>query len=128
MVSTSGSQLLPKHALRCLRERLLPLATILTPNILEARLLLQDAGGDAKEPQCLEDIVELTRAVQRLGSRYVLVKGGHLPLTRNRAIASRAEDRHLVIDVLCDDKSTLFLETAFSDSKNTHGTGCSLAC
>ncbi|KAI9873975.1 MAG: hypothetical protein M1830_010344, partial [Pleopsidium flavum] len=126
-MSTSGAQLLPNEAVRILREKLLPLATVLTPNIPEARLLLQDAGQDVKQPERLEDIIELAQAVQKLGSRYVLVKGGHLTLTKHRHIASKDSEKHSVIDVLCDGRNTVLLETDHLNSKNTHGTGCSLA-
>jgi len=110
MISTSGAQLLPNEAVRNLREKLLPLATVLTPNIPE------------------EDIVELAKAVQKLGSKYVLVKGGHLPLTKDHVISSKDSGKHFVIDVLCDEKDMVLLETDYLNSKNTHGTGCSLAC
>lgn len=128
MVSTSGAQLLPNEALRCLREKLLPLATVLTPNIPEAVLLLQDAGEDVRHPERLTDMIELAKAVHRLGPTYVLVKGGHLPLGRDRTFSSGKAEKRSVIDVLYDGKSTVLLETDFSNSKNTHGTGCSLAC
>lgn len=128
MVSTSGAQLLPNEALHCLREKLLPWATVLTPNIPEARLLLQDAGEDVKQPDRLEDIIELAKAVHKLGPSYVLVKGGHLPLGRDHTVSSRDDEKRFVFDVLFDGKDTLLLKTDFSNSKNTHGTGCSLAC
>lgn len=128
MMSTSGAQLLPNEAVRNLREKLLPLATVLTPNIPEARLLLQDAGQDVKQPENLEDIIELAKAVQRLGSKYVLVKGGHLPLRRDQGVSKNDNEKLSVIDVLCDGKDVLLLETDHLKSKNTHGTGCSLAC
>lgn len=128
MVSTSGAQLLPNGALRCLREKLLPLATVLTPNIPEAMLLLRDAGEDVKHPERLGDVIELAKAVHRLGPAYVLVKGGHLPLGQDHAASSGDDDKRFVIDVLYNGEDTLLLETVFSKSKNTHGTGCSLAC
>ena len=128
MVSTSGAQLLPNEALRCLREKLLPLATVLTPNIPEARLLVQDAGEDVQQPECLEDIIELAKAVHKLGPRYVLVKGGHLPLTQDHTASSAKDENRFVFDVLFDGKDMVLLKTNYSNSKNTHGTGCSLAC
>ncbi len=128
MVSTSGAQLLPNEALRCLREKLLPLATVLTPNIPEAVLLLQDAGENVKRPERLADITELAKAVHRLGPTYVLLKGGHLPLGRDQTVSSGNAGKRSAIDVLYDGESTVLLENDFSSSKNTHGTGCSLAC
>ena len=80
MVATSGSQLLPETAVNTLRLHLLPLATILTPNIPEAQLLLHeddDPNHLAIQIKGLEDLVDLTRRVQALGPDYVLTKGGH---------------------------------------------------
>lgn len=128
MVSTSGAQLLPNEALRCLREKLLPLATVLTPNIPEAVLLLQDAGEEVQHPERLADIIELAKAVHRLGPTYVLVKGGHLPLGPDHTVSHGNTEKRSVVDVLYDGENTILLETDFSNSKNTHGTGCSLAC
>lgn len=75
MVSTSGAQLLPNIAVLNLRTQLLPLTTILTPNIPEARLLLKNAELEAPETKSLDDIVNIARTLQSLGPRYVLVKG-----------------------------------------------------
>ena len=83
MVSTSGSKLLPEKAVKELRTKLLPLTTILTPNIPEALLLLKDAGAEASEPKDLEGMVELAKKICSLGPKAVLLKGGHLPLTKD---------------------------------------------
>lgn len=128
MVSTSGTQLLPSNAVRALRESLLPVTTILTPNIAEAKLLLEDAGMPVKNPQSIEEIINMAKMIQALGPRYVLVKGGHLPLTKARLVPSDDAERQIVIDVLYGDEQTVVVETKFVNSKNTHGTGCSLAC
>ncbi|KAL9122044.1 MAG: hypothetical protein Q9187_001405 [Circinaria calcarea] len=63
MMSTSGAQLLPTDAVRVFREQILPLATVLTPNIPEAKLLLQDAGQPVSDPQTLDDLIEYARAI-----------------------------------------------------------------
>ena len=128
MVSTSGAQLLPNDAVLNLRTRLLPLTTILTPNIPEARLLLKNAELEAPETKSLDDIVNIARTLQSLGPRYVLVKGGHLPLTKDGRISTKDADHHTVVDVLYDGRQALVYETDYQSSKNTHGTGCSLAC
>lgn len=127
MVSTSGSQLLPEGAVKGLRTKLLPLTTILTPNIPEAKLLLKDAGVDAPEPANLESLVELAKRVCSLGPKGVLLKGGHLPLTKNHRTAHNQQDAAIVIDVLYDGEDVTLFETDYLVSKNTHGTGCSLA-
>ncbi|KAA6412830.1 MAG: thiamine biosynthesis (Thi-4) [Lasallia pustulata] len=127
MVSTTGAQLLSKDAVRSLRERMLPLATVLTPNVPEANLLLRNAGHEISDPQTFDDIVDVAKALHRLGPKYVLLKGGHLPLTKDRKISSRDADKHTVIDILYDGTTTTLIESDYFHSKNTHGTGCSLA-
>ena len=128
MVATSGAQLLPNEAVHNLRTNLLPLTTILTPNIPEARLLLQNAGLEAPETNSLDDIVNIAKDIQSLGPRFVLVKGGHLPLTKDGHISKEEADRHTIVDVLYDGREVTIYQTDYLPSKNTHGTGCSLAC
>lgn len=128
MVATSGAQLLPDEAVQNLRTNLLPLTTILTPNIPEARLLLQNAGLEAPETNSLDDIVNIARALQNLGPRCVLVKGGHLPLTKDGHVSKTDAGMHTVVDVLYDGREATIYQTDYLPSKNTHGTGCSLAC
>lgn len=127
-MSTSGAQLLPMDAVLVFREQILPLATILTPNIPEAKLLLENAGQPASDPQSLEDLIEYARAIHRLKPQWVLLKGGHLPLTKDRKIATKHADRQIVIDILVGESHTTLIEADYLDTKNTHGTGCSLAC
>ena len=129
MMATFGAQLLPDDAVRNLREKLLPLATILTPNLPEAKLLLQNVGVEPPDTRSVSDLVDIARQVQQLGPKWVLLKGGHLPLTRQGRISEAEADRHLVVNVLCGDTgATTLLETDYIESRNTHGTGCSLAC
>ena len=108
MVATSGARLLELDALDALRTRLIPLATILTPNIPEAELLLGHAIADADAADSA--LVELLA----LGSRAVLLKGGHLPgsgrmVDRYADIAKLKQFVHDRLDI------------------NAHGTGCTLA-
>lgn len=128
MVATSGAQLLPNEAITNLREHIIPLTTVLTPNIPEARLLLQNAGLPAPDIESLSDIVTMAKLVQSLGPEYVLVKGGHSPLTKDDKISAQNADRTTVVDVLHDGHTCTIMKTDYSPSKNTHGTGCSLAC
>ena len=128
MVATSGAQLLPNEAIRNLRTTLLPLTAVLTPNVPEARLLLQNAGIKVPDVNSLDDLVEIARLVQSLGPQYVVVKGGHLPLTKDGRISKNQADSHTVVDVLFNGFKTTIYETNYLPSKNTHGTGCSLAC
>ena len=127
-MSTSGTQLLPKDAVHIFRAKILPLATLLTPNIPEAKLLLEDAGHVVPELRGLEDLIEIARAVKKLGPKWVLLKGGHLPLDSEHKAAKGGNDQRVVVvvDILVEDKVTL-IETTYQKSRNTHGTGCSLA-
>ena len=120
-MSTSGAQLLPQDAVSSLREVLLPLATIITPNIPEAKLLLgrQDQSG----PQTREETIQLAKDLHALGCKYVLVKGGHFGQQ-----TQESEKKQSIIDVLYDGNRVSLIEKEYIDSKNTHGTGCSLAC
>lgn len=127
MVSTSGSQLLPEEAVKEVRTKLLPITTIVTPNIPEAQLLMKDAGHSGSEPADLEGLIELAKQICTLGPKAVLLKGGHLPLTKEHKTAQNLKDATIVIDVLFDGETTTLFETEYLVSKNTHGTGCSLA-
>ncbi|KAL3488728.1 hypothetical protein BJX62DRAFT_227157 [Aspergillus germanicus] len=127
MVSTSGSQLLPEAAVQGLRTKLLPLTTVLTPNIPEAKLLLKDFGEDVSDPEDLEGLIQLTKRVSALGPKAVLLKGGHLALTKDHKTAQNPDEASRVIDILYDGEEVTLFETGYLVSKNTHGTGCSLA-
>ncbi|KAL9017598.1 MAG: hypothetical protein Q9185_005105 [Variospora sp. 1 TL-2023] len=134
MVATSGAQLLPNSAVTSLREQLLPLTTILTPNIPEAKLLLDNASIEYPEPtRSIPDLIRVAKSLQCLGPKHVLIKGGHLPVDRDLNVAQLDADKEFVIDVLFsshgrdDNDDVVIFRTNFSPSKNTHGTGCSLA-
>ncbi|KAJ8106334.1 hypothetical protein OPT61_g9606 [Boeremia exigua] len=127
MVSTSGSHLLPESAISTLIEKLLPLTTILTPNLPEAELLLKIAGVDIKTPEGFDDVVNMARSIQQLGPKYVLLKGGHLPFTKQRMVSKGNEDRDIVMNVLVSKDEMITMESEYLRSRNTHGTGCSLA-
>lgn len=111
-----------------MREELLPIATILTPNIPEAISILEDAGRSKPEIRSVDDLVTVAQAVRELGPKYVLLKGGHLPFTKNGFVSTVDADHHKVIDVLVGEGTATILESGYIKSKNTHGTGCSLAC
>ncbi|MCJ1306669.1 hypothetical protein MMC25_000312 [Agyrium rufum] len=126
MMSTTGHQLLPPDAVRSFRA-LLPLATILTPNIPEAGLLLEGAGKSMPEVQTVNDLTSLAKSLLSLGPKWVLLKGGHLPLTRQYVVAMNDAEKAFVVDILVSQDNTTVLRSDWSKSRNTHGTGCSLA-
>lgn len=109
MVAKGGAALLTEAAARRLREELLPLATVLTPNLPEASALLGTAP-----PADLPAMREAARALHALGPAWVLLKGGHLP----------GPD---CTDLLYDGHTFTPLTARRLPTANTHGTGCTLA-
>ncbi|KAH0558676.1 hypothetical protein GP486_004677 [Trichoglossum hirsutum] len=127
MVSKSGAQLLPKNAVQALREELLKFTTVFTPNVPEAQVLLQDAGQTIADPRSLEDIIDMAKRIHALGPRYVLVKGGHMPLHKDPSDIRGEHGRQAVVNVLYGNDEITLIEMDYINTKNTHGTGCSLA-
>lgn len=106
MVATSGASLLQPAAVRVLREQLLPLATLVTPNLDEAGLLLG---------RRVDSVEGLRAAARDLHARWgcaALVKGGHLRGLR------------AAVDVFYDGREELLLSAPFVRGVSTHGTGC----
>ena len=106
MVSTSGARLLKPAAEKILREKLLPLATLVTPNLDEAEIL---AGQKISSP---EKMREAARKIYSDFGCAVLLKGGHLKNCRE------------AIDVFFDGETELLLSAPFVKGVSTHGTGC----
>ncbi|KAK1061439.1 trifunctional hydroxymethylpyrimidine kinase/phosphomethylpyrimidine kinase/thiaminase [Friedmanniomyces endolithicus] len=127
MVATSGARLLPEDAVKTLCERLLPNTFLVTPNIPEARLMLEKTGRPAISVHDLDGLKQMARAVHELGSKYVLLKGGHLPLNADRKVAGSEDQKSLVANVLYGDDVNEVFELEYQHSRNTHGTGCTLA-
>jgi len=108
MVATSGARLLRPEALGALRERLIPLASLITPNVPEAELLLGSTIHSGESAEAALD------GLMALGSGAVLLKGGHL--------SGRGE----VIDRLASsDQRHRFVHSRLP--VNGHGTGCTLS-
>jgi hydroxymethylpyrimidine/phosphomethylpyrimidine kinase len=107
--SKHGDPLLREDAVDVLRERILPLAEVVTPNIGEVRLLT------GIEVRGVEDLRAAAEAVKALGPRWVLVKGGHL------------EDNPDAVDLLFDGEREIVVSSERLTTKDTHGTGCTLA-
>lgn len=107
MISKSGFHLLKPDAIAAMVALLLPLATIVTPNIPEAEEL---AGITIVS---LKDMQAAARIIHNLGPRFVLIKGGH-----------RDDD---ATDVLFNGKDYQYLTSPRIETKNTHGTGCTLS-
>ena len=128
MVSTSGAQLLPADAVQKLKDWMLTRTTVLTPNVPEAQLLLSEANLEHKEVGSVADLEAMAKSVQTLGPEWVLVKGGHVPFTQDLTTARTEDEKKVVVDVLYGHGHSLRIQSDYSKSSNTHGTGCSLAC
>lgn len=109
MVSRTGAQLIDNQAVLSLKNLLIPLATIVTPNRYEAQLLTGLAINT------LADMQKAARLIGQLGATNVLVKGGGM-LGELRGV-----------DVWFDGNQFKTLTTTMVDTTNTHGTGCTLS-
>lgn len=124
MVSTSGAHLIPSDAIAAYVSELMPLATVITPNIGEAEEILAHLGMSTKL-ESLKDVEAAAIALQeRLNCSAVLVKGGHLGLD-----SSLVKSAHptTIVDVLYNGTDITTFKSDFIDSKSTHGTGCTLS-
>lgn len=108
MVSKSGNRLLKKEAESTLIKKLIPLAYLVTPNVYEAEII------SGLKISSIEDARKAAEKIADMGTENALVKGGHLK-----------EDK--AIDILYSDKKYTVFESGRIDSKNTHGTGCTLS-
>lgn len=123
MVSTSGHRLLETDAVSVLRDRLLPLADLITPNLPEAGDLLGIAAAENRT-----DAVEQARALLQAGAKRVLLKGGH------HTHDAESVDILVGVDVAQDADATgargasvTELSAPRVNTRNTHGTGCTLS-
>ena len=107
MIAKSGAPLLKPEAIAALKTRLLPLATVVTPNLHEAGALT------GHEITTLAQMKEAARMIRDLGPENVVVKGGHL--------------ENIAADLLYDGREFTEFRAERIDTKNTHGTGCIFA-
>lgn len=110
MVSTSGCKLIEDEAVEAIKNELLPLSTIITPNLSEAIVLTGNKINNT------DDMVDAGKKIINYGCNSVLIKGGHL-------------NGNDMCDVLCikDDNTPYMFTSKKIDSRNTHGTGCTLS-
>lgn len=107
MVSKSGAFLLRKDARDSLIRELIPLAWVVTPNLMEAATLT------GLKVSSLEGMKKAAHRIYKFGAKHVVVKGGHL--------------KGKAIDLLYDGRTFIEMEGPRIDTKNTHGTGCTFA-
>lgn len=105
MVGKLDSKLLEDEAIDSLKTKLIPLATVITPNIPEASILL-----NGRKLESVEDLKQAAVDLHQIGSRYVLVKGGRL--------------NGPAVDVLYDGQALTTYEAPRIDTVNTSGAGC----
>ncbi|MGA0173172.1 MAG: bifunctional hydroxymethylpyrimidine kinase/phosphomethylpyrimidine kinase [Phycisphaerales bacterium] len=115
MVSKGGDPLLEDDAVAAIRDHLLPLASVITPNRHEAARLL----GECSPPESIEEMEDAARSLASLTSAAILVKGGGLG-------GPDATDESIV-DVLVDHGEVRRLESPRIDTPHLHGTGCTLS-
>ncbi len=108
MVATSGDRLLSEEAEEVLKQRLLPLSTLISPNLMEAEVL---SGVKIDSQSALYKAGQYLLA---LGAKAVLIKGGHTVDTE-------------ATDYLFTDKGVTTFSKSRIDTMNTHGTGCTLS-
>jgi hydroxymethylpyrimidine/phosphomethylpyrimidine kinase len=109
MVSTSGNRLLADDAVRAMRD-LMPLASLITPNVAEAAALL-----DTRPARTVADLRGQAIALREMGAARVLIKGGHLA------------DGLDAVDLLLEVDGEALLRAPRINTVNTHGTGCTLS-
>jgi hydroxymethylpyrimidine kinase/phosphomethylpyrimidine kinase len=107
MVSKSGTLLLRRDAQHALIQKLIPLAWVITPNLMEASALT------GLKVNSLEEMRDAARLIHKLGAKHVVVKGGHL--------------KGMPVDLLYDGKRFTEVKGQRIKSKNSHGTGCTFA-
>ncbi|MEP2828029.1 bifunctional hydroxymethylpyrimidine kinase/phosphomethylpyrimidine kinase [Parvibaculum sp.] len=108
MIAKGGASLLEDSAVAAIREVLIPLATLVTPNVPEAEVLTGRKIVDVEGQKAAAD------ALLGLGAEAVLVKGGHL-------------SGDLIFDVLATQETIQIFSSPRIDTRHTHGTGCTLA-
>ena len=108
MVATSGDSLLAEDAVALMRDKLVPLCDVITPNVLEAALL---TGLPVRD---VEELCAAGEALLKMGAYAALMKGGHL-------------DMKSVVDVLVTEEGNQIMSGPRLYTRHTHGTGCTLA-
>jgi hydroxymethylpyrimidine/phosphomethylpyrimidine kinase len=108
LAASDGTLLLDEAALDAVKSRLIPRATVLTPNLPEAEIL---TGMRLRD---LDDMKRAAAMLAALGSRCVLLKGGHMPGA-------------MVRDVFFGEEGMAVIESPRIETRHTHGTGCTLA-
>ena len=108
MIAKGGAKLISNNSIKHLKKLLLPLCTIVTPNIPEAEVLTGNSISSK------EDMIKAAKKILNMGSKNVLLKGGH----------SKSK---MIFDILATKKEIKIFTKRKIRTKNTHGTGCTLS-
>ena len=108
MVAKGGHRLISNSSINYLRKKLFPYALLVTPNIPEAETLIK------KKIKTLDDIIKAGKKILKFGPKFVLIKGGHI-------------NKSIIEDVLISKNNIKIFQNKKINTKNTHGTGCTLS-
>jgi len=108
MVAKSGTKLISNHSIKILKLKMIKKASLITPNIPEAEILTKT------KIKTIEDMIFSAKILIKLGAKNVLIKGGHL-------------DSKIMQDIFLNKNEIYFFKNRKINTKNTHGTGCTLS-
>jgi len=108
MIAKGGAKLINNNSIKHLKKLLLPLCTIVTPNIPEAEVLTGNSISSK------EDMIKAAKKILNMGSKNVLLKGGH-------------SSSKMIFNILATKKDIKIFKKRKINTKNTHGTGCTLS-
>jgi hydroxymethylpyrimidine kinase/phosphomethylpyrimidine kinase len=108
MIAKGGSKLVKSSSIKYLKKLILPLCSVVTPNIPEAEIL---TGYSILNKN---DMIKAAKKIINMGAKYVLLKGGHLK-------------KKMIFDILVSKKEIIVFSKRKIKTKNTHGTGCTLS-
>ena len=108
MISKSGTKLINNNTIKILKSKLIKKVSLITPNIPEAEILTKT------KIKTVEDMIYAANILLKMGAKNVLIKGGHL-------------DSNIMRDIFFNKNEILIIKSRKINTKNTHGTGCTLA-
>jgi hydroxymethylpyrimidine/phosphomethylpyrimidine kinase len=108
MISKSGTKLINNNTIKILKSKLIKKVSLITPNIPEAEILTKT------KIKTVEDMIYAANILLKMGAKNVLIKGGHL-------------DSNIVRDIFFNKNEISIIKNRKINTKNTHGTGCTLA-
>jgi len=108
MISKSGTKLINNNTIKILRSKLIKKVSLITPNIPEAEILTKT------KIKTVEDMIYAANILLKMGAKNVLIKGGHL-------------DSNIMRDIFFNKNEISIIKNRKINTKNTHGTGCTLA-